>query len=269
MSLRTLSVLLLALAVPACTTPEAGPTSLLAAPAPGEGTQLTIDTAIPSGTDARVCQLVAVPEAITIGRVESRSTAGTHHVEVALTTHVAGEIDGAPFACGTRPIARLGSFYAANETAGALTFGADAVLDVAAGRVLLVEIHALNATAQQRATSVAVNLYAATSTGPKLGSFVLTVGSPKASCGLAGQRYVQVLGGDAGHGALSVTLEGGALPSAVPLFEEEAGDPLVFRPALRVEGDEALTVACTAPPCTLRGTYYPAGDEMFAVCAAE
>jgi hypothetical protein len=249
------------LVAPGCgaTTPP-----LLQRPAATEGVQLNLEASAPAGADARLCRLLALPHALTLGRVESRATAGTHHVEVVLTALAPADADGAPFACASRPLRRVATIYSANQTAGDLTFAQGSTLPLAAGAVLLVEAHVLNASPAARGVGAAVNLYGADGAGPRLGAFELATERSPSVCRVAGPRFVQVLGGDGAE--LSLTLAGGALPAPIPLFEREPGDPLVFRPALKVADGEQFQLSCAEGACALHGLYFPVDADGLAAC---
>jgi hypothetical protein len=260
---------LAALLVAACGCTAGAPAASPLLDAPAAGLQLTLDTETPAGSELRVCKLVVIENAMTIGRVVSRFGLGTHHVELALTDLDGQAVDPTPFDCGSRTIARRGSFYAANDQAGDLTFGGGAALELPAGSVVLVELHALNATLASRTASAAVNLYATDAAGPKLGSFEITVPRSPATCRIAGSRYIQILAGDGLDPEVTMTLTGGDLSGPVPLFEEGPSDPLVFRPALPIVESETITVSCSKGACTFRGTYFPADAAGVATCTAD
>ncbi len=232
--------------------------------------QVDLTATVAPGSSARLCRLAIVPRDLSIGRVESTSTAGTHHVEVALTDAPVAEVDGTPFDCEARRVPRRGTFYAAQETYQALSFGDGATLALRAGEVLVLEAHVLNATSSDRIAEVEVGLFAAGADGPALGE--LRLGSPftnarKLVCHVPRHRFIQVLGGDASLEDVTLTLLGGALVAPIPLFESEPADPLVFRPALHVAAGERFELSCSGQlPCILTGTYFPADGQGIAVC---
>ncbi len=132
------------------------------APPPGEGVQLYSSTHIEAGQERVDCRYIALADhAIDVARFEHKYTVGSHHVLVYPTDLGPDEIgDGETFDCATRgDLRQTGVAYGASEPEGELPYPPGIAMRMPANSVVLLESHYLNATSEDLAAEVRINLW--------------------------------------------------------------------------------------------------------------
>ncbi|MBZ0233046.1 MAG: hypothetical protein K8M05_12010 [Deltaproteobacteria bacterium] len=165
--------LLTPLAVTACGDSEDGD-DLLAPPPPGQGVQFRMETTIPAGVEGEWCQFLTGPAAeMWIERDEVRFTEGSHHVLLYETGYAqipTVKLDGTRvdtsgvFDCSDGPTAgwNITKLLGGSQNAtgdSLLAFPDGVAMHVAAGSVVLMNAHYLNATDADLRPIAAINLW--------------------------------------------------------------------------------------------------------------
>ncbi len=149
-------------------TPDGG-APLLAPPPPGAGRQLTMDVTVAAGQETEQCQYVIVDAAIEIARFEHAYTTGSHHLLLYQTALAPAQVTTERFDCTGAQFTDLGVAgiaYAAQVPGGELAYPDGVALRAAAGSVLLVQTHYLNAAADALTAAVRLNLWYAAGPAP-------------------------------------------------------------------------------------------------------
>lgn len=155
---------------------EPPPAELLAAPPAGQGIQLSMTTKLAPGVEAEHCRFVAAPvEGMFVQRDEVRFTQGSHHVllyETPYTSIPTLKDDGTPFETDANGVfdcsdGATAGFEVTKLIGGSqnaegdafLSFPEGVAMPVAAGRVLLINAHYINASTAPLEPEVRINLY--------------------------------------------------------------------------------------------------------------
>lgn len=149
--------------------PPPPPDALLDPPPAGAGRQLAMDVTIAAGTETEQCEYVVVDAPLAITRFEHAYTAGSHHLLLYQTTLAPDQAPAGRFDCTGAQLTDLGVAgiaYAAQVPEGELAYPTDVALRAAAGSVLLVQTHYLNAGNEDLAAQVRLNLWTAASPPP-------------------------------------------------------------------------------------------------------
>jgi hypothetical protein len=163
-----LAALVVGVLIAACSSSQpADP--LLAAPSPGHGLQVRVESTVAAGTEVERCQYLKVGEALDISKIDIRYTQGVHHVAVwtmSFDEIPSVDFQGKPIAanavfdCPGGPeyskIVAMGGFAQTNAPAP-LEFPPGVALRIKAGTVLLIDAHYINSSAKPIATDTRVN----------------------------------------------------------------------------------------------------------------
>lgn len=150
-------------------TTEPPPDELLAAPPAGAGRQLAMDVTVAAGEETEQCQYVVLDDDLAITRFEHAYTRGSHHLLLYQTSLTAAQAPAGLFDCTGAQLTELGVAgiaYAAQVPDGELAYPSDVALRAAAGSVLLVQTHYLNASAEDLDAQVRLNLWTAATPPP-------------------------------------------------------------------------------------------------------
>lgn len=282
--------------------PDAG-APLLAPPPAGAGRQLAMTVAIAPGQEVEQCQYVIVDEAIEISRFEHAYTTGSHHLLLYQTALTPAAVPRERFDCTGAPLTELGVSgiaYAAQVPAGELAYPADVALRAAAGSVLLVQTHYLNAGVAALDAEVRLNLwYAPTPAAIEAGTLffydwaiVVPAGGTATAhmrCQLPGD--VQLLFGmshmhrrGVGYRAVLEPADGGAPAELFATTAWEGVEPLRYQPARPAGAGAVIDYRCdfVGEPgrtiiegpsadanemCMFIASYYPRLDPATELCA--
>ena len=145
----------------------------LAPPADGQGIQYEMQTTIAGGTEDERCQFVTAPSDLWIHQEEVKYTPGSHHFILWNTSYATVptvDINGntvdtsGVFECPGGPPAAwsvdryVGGSQSANAASILGALPDDVALHIAAGSVLMMDLHVLNAGAQALPVTVQINL---------------------------------------------------------------------------------------------------------------
>lgn len=149
---------------------------VLAAPAPGKGVQLRMQSDLTAGVETERCMFyVTPPGGLAVNREEVRYTPGSHHVllfttpytEIPTQDRFGNDVDThAIFECGEHgPTAHwsvngvAGGAQSAQGAPIVANLPADTAFVIPAGTILLMNTHYLNASEQTLTTDARINLY--------------------------------------------------------------------------------------------------------------
>jgi len=263
-----------------------------------------VEQHVAAGTDVYVCSYLAVSSADTfLVGVSHVATAGTHHVLV-FRTDLTSIPDGsdAPVDCFAGPSSPMrhmrGEVYGSQARTGSFSFPAGVGLPVRAGEVLLVEVHFLDAGAQD--IDARVDLTLATTTkgiATPAGAFFFDdpfIDIPAAASARASMRCLVpddvTIVSTSFHGhahAQAVTAfvdpPTGA-PASTPYYTApDAANPLPLQASVPVAAGSHVRFACeffggpqeilqgldfqASEMCALSGAYYPAMGSQAESCA--
>ncbi|MFO0616786.1 MAG: hypothetical protein U0414_29600 [Polyangiaceae bacterium] len=283
--------------------------SLLDPPKAGEGVQFAMTTTIPAGTEAEHCTFVRAPADadLWVQRDEVRFTQGSHHVLLYQTPYT--EIptqreDGTPvdtsgvFDCsdGATNGFRITKLIGGSQNAegdSLLAFPAGVAMRVEAGAVLLLNVHYVNASAQDLKPEVRMNLYTVPQASVVTEGDVLFLYNPLIAVGANASSRARMrcpvhhditLANVQSHMHKRGVGYGAQVDQAAPFYESAtwANVPVqVFEPGLVVHAGSKLDYHCdyenqeardvfqgprsTDEMCMLIGSYYPT-DRATANC---
>lgn len=139
----------------------------LAEPEPGEGFQIAMDVVAPAGTEVWKCEVMdlPLPETTGVRRVVSRQSPGVHHMDI-----MALSLLNLPLGVGTYQCADLYNTYPQMMEDGVFIYATqlaadELVLPTGVGAILpdnlrvMVEMHVVNASAQEQHLFTRVNAY--------------------------------------------------------------------------------------------------------------
>ena len=147
------------------------PHELLAPPPAGEGLQLALDVELAPGEETEVCQYVVLPDdgPLDITRFEHAYSRGSHHLLLYQTDRSPDQVDDSSFPCAGASFESLGVVgvaYAAQVPEGEQRYPDGVALPMAAGEVVLLQSHYLNASEEPVSPQVRLNLWLAPEPAP-------------------------------------------------------------------------------------------------------
>jgi len=284
---------------------------LLAPPPEGQGVQYQMTTKLEPGTEAEHCKFVQAPaEGMFVNRDQVRFTKGSHHFllyETPYTTIPTKTEDGAVidtsgvFDCseGATLNFAVTKLIAGSQNADGdafLNFPSDVAMPVEAGRVLLMNAHYINATAEVMEPEVRVNLYTIPAEQMKQEGDIMFWYNPfiKVGAKSTGRAHMKcmihadiTLTNVQSHMHARGTGYAAALPGTDVFYTSEAWENVPvkrFDPGMKVTAGTWIDYYCdynnagandvfqgprsTDEMCMLIGSYYPA-SKVTSNCAAD
>jgi len=312
-SIRFVLAATFVIALPSCSSdPPAPEPSLLDPPKAGEGVQFTMTTTIAASTEAEHCKFVRAPSDgdLWVRRDEVRFTKGSHHVllyETPYTEIPTEREDGTPvdtsgvFDCsdGATNGFRITKLVGGSQNGDGdslLAFPEGVAMRVAAGAVLLLNVHYVNASAEPLEPEVRMNLHTIPKASVVTEGDVLFLYNPLIAVGANGSSRAHMrcpvhhditIANVQSHMHKRGVGYAAQVDQGAPFYESEtwANVPVeTFEPGLVVHAGSKLDYHCdyenqesrdvfqgprsTDEMCMLIGSYYPT-DRATANCADE